>query len=99
LKNCATDVSLLAKKIGASLNVRWRVTMKSKIESLIMQGAKSEANRIKKLEELFSNMSIGELKILIELLTEHHCVIIGIDIDDSREKNYYYGGFVKTENF
>lgn len=84
-KDCAADISLLAQKIGASFNVRWRFTMRTKMEQLISQGLSTESSRLQQLEALFQNMTIGELGPLQQLIKNNNCVVVGIDIDDAQE--------------
>lgn len=84
-ENCATDVALLSKRIGVSFNVRWRFSMNNKMELLLQQGKVSEASRLQSVDELFAEMTIGELEHLVHLLDKNSCTVIGIDTDETME--------------
>lgn len=76
-------IAMLAQKIGASFNVRWRFGMKMKMEQFASNGAVNEVERIRRTENSFREMAIGGLEKLARLLARNNCVIIGINIDES----------------
>lgn len=84
-QECSAEVALLGKKIGSSFNVRWQFSLKSKMEQMVSQGVTMDLDRVQQLQNLFQNMTIGDLDNLMKLLGKNKCVVVGIDIDDLRE--------------
>lgn len=78
-------IAILAQKIGASYNVRWRFERSMIMKRNISRNT-HDAGSTEQLKTLFGKMSIDEMKDLYRLLDLNNCVVVGINIDHETEK-------------
>lgn len=84
------SIATLAQKIGASFNVRWRFGMRMKMEQFASRGAAEEVDRIRQVESLFREMTIGGLEELARLLVDNRCVVVGINVDEDAKNLVFW---------